>query len=296
MPGIVALAISVALASGATACAGAGSSTPTKPATAPPASESRSSAPPRAVFGRTVRAHFTGNHELDDTKLRAVLHIDKSLPDDASTPPSTLLERDPLFVTALYYDHGYMQIELGPTTVTEATDGPFVDVTFTVKNEGKRIRIRRLSVHEREDGAEQILSDDEARRRFRPRSGDWFSRIVLVEDLTKLRTFYRDQGYADVEAEPQTDLDVREGTVALEIPIVRGPLVTIETIVIEGNSKTPTDRVKSELRIREGERFHETRLQESKTRLESLFRRVEVTTERGSSPERLKVTFEVAEK
>lgn len=243
-----------------------------------------------------MRAHFAGNQELDDSKLRAVLHIDKSLPDDASTPTSTLLERDALFVTALYYDHGYMQLELGPTTVKEATDGPFLDVTFTVKNEGKRIRIRRLSTFEREDGAEKILSDDEVRRRFRPRSGDWFSRIVLVEDLAKLRTFYRDHGYANVEAEPQTDLDVREGTVALEIPIIRGPLVDFETIVIKGNTKTPTDQVKSELRIREGERFHETRLQESKTRLESLFRRVEVTTERGSSPERLKVTFEVAEK
>lgn len=242
-----------------------------------------------------MRTHFAGNKLLDDATLRAVLHVDKWLPDDSGRPPSALLLRDAALLSALYYDWGYMQSEIGPSKVTEAADGPFVDITFTIANEGKRFRIRKLTAYERDDGEKKTLADDDVRRRIRPVSGEWFSRKILVEDLTELRTFYRDQGYAEVEALPETELTPSEGIVDIVIPVTRGPLVQIETIVIAGNAKTSTERIRSELRIREGELFNETRLQESKRSLESLFRHVEVTLDRGSAPNLTKITFEVAE-
>lgn len=248
------------------------------------------------MFGRTVRTHFAGNQQLDDATLRAVIHVDKtSTDDDGTRPPSAILQHDSLLLSALYYDWGYIQSEIGPSKVTEARDGPFVDVTFTITKEGRRFRIRKLTAYERDDGEKKTLADDELRRRIRPVSGDWFSRKILVEDLTSLRTFYRDRGYAEVEALPETELTPSEGIVDIVIPVTRGPLVRIETIVIAGNTKTSTDRIRTELRIREGELFNETRLQESKRSLESLFRHVEVTLDRGSAPNLTKITFEVAE-
>lgn len=250
----------------------------------------------RVVFGRTVRVRFDGNRQLPDATLRSAIHIDKAEPDDESSPRN-VLERDSLYLSALYYDHGYMQVDIAPPSVAEASDGPFVDVTFKIKKEGPRFRIGRLTAYEREDtNRPKLLADTEVRARIRPASGDWFSRKTLVEDLTNLRTFYRDRGYANVEANPETDVHEAQGVVDIVIPIERGPLVRVETVVVTGNAKTPLERIKTELRVNEGELFNETRLEETKKHLEQLFKRVDVSTEQGSNVDQMKITFEVVEK
>lgn len=274
------------LAAVAIASCGCGSSTA---AVAP-------SPPARVVFGRTVRVRFEGNKQLSDAALRSAVRIDKVDPTERSAP-RIVLERDALLLTALYYDNGFLEVQIGPASVVEASDGPFVDVTFTIKKEGHRFRIAKLTAFERDDpSGPKILGDAELRKRIRSATGDWFNRGALVEDVHGIRTFYRDRGYANVDVSPETELRPTEGQVDLVIPVERGPIVRVETIVITGNTKTPLDRIKTELRLNEGELFSETRLEETKKHLEALFEKIEVTTEQGSSPDQMKITIEVVEK
>ena len=114
-----------------------------------------------------------------------------------------------------------------------------IEVSITI-DEGPRYRIRQLRVYERgPDGneVEPIGGRRNLRMMVRAKSGDYFNRAELLEDLQAVRTLYRDHGYAKVEASPQTRLDPerREATSRYGRPRT---LVYFERIEVRGNSKT----------------------------------------------------------
>ena len=116
-----------------------------------------------------------------------------------------------------------------------------------------------------------------------------------MKDLQAVRTLYRDAGYANVEAEPETELDPVKREVDIIIPIRRGPLVHVERIEIKGNTKTRDKVLRREMEIEEGQLFSETKLEDSKRRIIALgyFERVDVSTEQGSTPETIIINFEI---
>ncbi len=72
---------------------------------------------------------------------------------------------------------------------------------------------------------------------LRAKSGDYFNRAEVLEDLGAVRTLYRDQGYANVDANPQTKLLAATNEVDVIVPIQRGPLVRFDRIEVRGNTK-----------------------------------------------------------
>ncbi len=119
-----------------------------------------------------------------------------------------------------------------------------------------------------------------------------------MKDLQAVRTLYRDAGYANVEADPDTELDPVHHEVDIVVPIRRGPLVRVERIEIKGNTKTRDKVLRREMEIEEGQLFSESALEQSKKRIVALgyFERVDVSTEQGSTPDKIIVNFEIAER
>ena len=133
---------------------------------------------------------------------------------------------------------------------------------------------------------------------IREQSGDDFNRAELIKDLQSVRTLYRDAGFANVEAEPETELDPVHEEVDIVVPIRRGPPVRVERIEVKGNTKTRDKVVRREMELQEGQLFTGTGLENSKRRITALgyFDRVDVSTEQGSGPDKIVVNVEVAEK
>jgi outer membrane protein insertion porin family len=211
-----------------------------------------------------------------------------------------MFERDTLMLNALYYDRGYMTVQIGTPRVMLTPDREGIEITIAV-TEGPRFKIRQLRVYEQDaDGKEvEPLGGRRALRALiRSRSGDYFNRAELVKDLAAIRTLYRDAGYANVEAEPETELDAARQEVDIVIPIRRGPPVRIERIQVRGNTKTRDRVIRRELEVKEGQLFSETGLEDSKRRVTALgyFERVDMSTEQGSAPDRIVVNFEVQER
>ena len=127
-------------------------------------------------------------------------------------------------------------------------------------------------------------------------SGDYFNRAELIKDLQAVRTLYRDAGFANVEAEPETELDPIHSEVDIVVPIKRGPPVTIERIEVKGNTKTRDKVIRREMEVQEGQLFSETGIENSKRRITALgfFERVDLSTEQGSAPDKLVINVEVS--
>ena len=249
------------------------------------------------------RVTFIGNENVSDAELREVMLTGAgSLLSFGSGGPyrQDMFERDVLMVNALYYDKGYMSVQIGTPRVMLTPDRAGIEITV-VLHEGPRFKIRQLRLFERDaDGKEQepIGGRRALRQMIRSHSGDWFNRADLIKDLQAVRTLYRDAGFANVEAEPETSLDPVHNEVDIIIPIRRGPPVRIERIEIKGNTKTRDKVLRREMEIEEGQLFSETHLEDSKKRITALgyFERVDVSTEQGSSPDKIIINFEIAER
>jgi outer membrane protein insertion porin family len=249
------------------------------------------------------RINFIGNFNVPDNELREVMQTGQGgFFSFGSGGPykQDLFERDVLILNALYYDKGYMSVQIGTPRVMLTPDREGIEITIVI-HEGPRYKIRQLKVYERDQDGKEVepLGGRRAlRQMIRARSGDFFNRAELVKDLTAIRTLYRDAGYANVEAEPETELDPVHKEVDIVIPIRRNQLVKVERIEIKGNTKTRDKVLRREMEIEEGQLFSETRLEDSKRRITALgyFERVDLSTEQGSGPDKIVIHFEVAER
>ena len=252
----------------------------------------------------TVRSvTIIGNDHVSDTELRGVMETGAGAFlgfGSGGSYRQDVFERDVLMLSALYYDKGYLGVQVATPRVMLTADRQGIDITIVV-HEGPRYKIRQMRIYERDNEGREIepIGGRRALRELiRGHSGDYFNRAELIKDLQNVRTLYRDAGYANVEAEPETELDPVREQVDIVVPIKRGPAVHIERIEVKGNTKTRDKVIRREIEIQEGQLFSETRLERSKQRVTALgyFERVDMTSEQGSSPDKIIVNFEVAEK
>jgi outer membrane protein insertion porin family len=249
------------------------------------------------------RVTFIGNEHISTEELRALMFTGNSgffVFGSGGPFRQDAFERDVAVLSALYYDRGFLTVSIGTPRIMLTPDRGGIEVSITI-DEGPRFRIRQLRVYERGPEGKEVEPIDgrrNLRMMVRAKSGDWFNRAELLEDLQSVRTLYRDHGYANVDATPQTNLDPVSHEVDVIVPVERGPLVRFERIEVRGNTKTRDKVIRRELEVTEGELFHETNLEKSRKRINALgyFERVDLSTEQGSTPEKMNVYIEVAER
>jgi outer membrane protein insertion porin family len=249
------------------------------------------------------RVTFIGNDHLSDQDLRDVMYTGQGgVFSFGSGGPfrQDAFERDVLMINATYYDRGFLSVAVAAPRVMLTPDRSGIEITLTIQ-EGPQYKIRQLKIYERDAGGrevEPIQGRRHLREMVRAKSGDIFNRAELAKDLQSVRTMYRDEGYANVQADPQTQLDPDQQMVDIIVAIRRGPPVYFERIEIRGNTKTRDKVMRREMQIAEGRLFSESRLETSKKLITALgyFERVDISTEEGSAPDRINVNVEVAEK
>jgi len=249
------------------------------------------------------RITFIGNQHVPDSDLREIMYTGQGgfFAFGSGGPfRQDAFERDVLMINATYYDRGFLSVAIAAPRVMLTPDRNGIEITLTI-NEGPEYKIRQLRIYERDASGrevEPIGGRRHLREMIRAESGDTFNRAELAKDLQAVRTMYRDEGYANVEADPQTQLDPDDQQVDIVVAIRRGPVVHFERIEVRGNTKTRDKVIRREMQIAEGQLFSETKLETSKKLITALgyFERVDVSTEEGSAPDRINVNVEVGER
>ncbi|MBI2394724.1 MAG: outer membrane protein assembly factor BamA [Deltaproteobacteria bacterium] len=249
------------------------------------------------------RITFVGNHHIPDDDLKAIMMSAQGgflgLGSGASYRKD-VFERDVLMIQALYADRGFLAVSVSTPRVMLTPDREGIEVTIILE-EGPQFTVKRLDVYEVDPDGNEVepLGGRKALRQLvTMKAGDIFNRAALVKDLQAAKTLYKDAGYANVEADPQTQLDFEKKEVSIRVPIKRGPLVHIGRIEIRGNNKTSDKVLRREMVVTEGQLYSESGLDESRRRVLALgfFERVDVSTEKGVAPDVVDIYFEVAER
>ncbi len=250
------------------------------------------------------RLRFIGNQNLSDSELRGVMQTSEtgflSFLSSNNRYRKEVIDEDVNRLQALYYDYGYLTVEIAEPRIDLTPDRRHIDITLSIK-EGPRFRLGRVKATEVDQAGNEI-EPLQGRKKLREsielNPGDWFSRSVVAKNLQEVTRFYRDKGYAHVEINPQTDLHMDTRIVDMVISIRRGPLVYIQRINIKGNTKTRDEVLRREARIVEGQLYSQTLVERSKERMMSLgyFEKVDVAEEDGATPDRIVINFEVTER
>lgn len=250
------------------------------------------------------RIRFVGNRQLSGDELRGIMQTGEtgffSFLSNNDNYQDARFDEDVQRLQAIYYDRGFLSMRVGTPRIELTPDRRFIDITIPLA-EGPRFRIGRLRVIEVDDDGEEVepLGGRRAvRELITAESGDWFSRTSLAQSLLGITRHYRDAGYAHVDVQPETDLDMERNVVHLSVAVRRGPPTRIERIQIRGNTKTRDSVIRREIRIAEGDLYNQSQLETSRMFIQALgyFERVEVSESDGSAPDRIIVNFEVAER
>jgi outer membrane protein insertion porin family len=242
------------------------------------------------------RVNFVGNQAISDAELRGVISTQEgnilSVLTSAGTYREDVFQRDLLLIQAHYWDHGYVQVKVGNPLVELSPDKQSMYITISI-DEGPQYHLGKVDVT-----GDLLMPKEFFLSRVSVKPGEIFNRSKLSDDLQRLTDYYKDRGYAYVNATPTTPVNEKTKIVDVFFEIQKGELVTINRINIRGNNKTRDKVMRREMRIIEGDIYNQSLLDYSKKRVNALgyFEKVDMSTKRAETDDKMDVNFEVAER
>jgi outer membrane protein insertion porin family len=243
------------------------------------------------------RINFVGNQAFSDGTLREVIASRETAwwrflsTADQYDPERLSFDRE--LLRRFYLKNGYADFRVVSAVAELAPDRTTFFVTFTVE-EGERYRVGTVDVISqiRNLGAEAL------RGAVAVHEGAWYAADRVERSLEALGQAAQDAGHAFAEVRPRLTRNAETRTIDVVFEIVEGPRVFVERIDIVGNVRTKDTVIRREFRLAEGDAFNAARIARSRQRIVDLdyFRRVEVTTQPGSAPDRTVLQVEVEER
>lgn len=239
---------------------------------------------------------FIGNEQYSDSDLVGEISSKEAAwyrflsNDDVYDPDRVAFDREQL--RGFYLSQGYVDFRVTSAVAELTPDRDGFILTFTVE-EGPQYAFGGVSLENR-------LTDIPNFRLsplLKPRSGEIYDSSLVRETVDDLVDEVGTYGFAFVDVQPRSTIDREGRKVDLVFLVDEGPRVYVERIDIEGNLRTLDRVVRREFGIVEGDAFNTSKIARATRRIRNLgyFKRVEVTNEQGSQPDRANVKVEVEE-
>ncbi len=209
-----------------------------------------------------------GNHNLADDKLKSLMRTQEggffSFIGSDGAYQQDVFDQDVRLLSFLYFNEGYVQVKIDRPQVAVTPDKKSIYITIRIE-EGQQFNVGEI------DFAGDLLFDtSELEEGTTLKTGELFVSESLQRDLRTLQAKYGDLGYAFANVIPRTRVKEKDRLVDITYEIDKGQKVYIGNINVTGNSRTRDKVVRRELKIVEGELYHETRKRESEESVQRL--------------------------
>ncbi len=243
------------------------------------------------------RVNIINNKSFSDSRLRKVMQIKEtgwfSFLSSNDVYDAERLAADEERLRKFYLNNGFADFRVVSSVADLDRERNVFFVTITV-DEGEQYRIGDVEI----DSAVPDVDAEALRGKIRTNSGDVYSAEEVEKTLEDLTIEISKSGYAFARVSPRGDRDYENKTINLVYQVDEGARAYIERINIRGNSRTRDYVIRREFDMAEGDAFSRVLLDRAKRRLNELgfFKRVSVTTQPGSSPDRVVLNVNVEEK
>ena len=182
-----------------------------------------------------------------------------------------------------YREHGYLDVDIPQENVIFGYPTPEKLVLTVNISEGRQYHLGDISFK-----GNKLFTSSLLKRVARQKSGVVFVPSKLDKDVERLEDFYGKDGYLDTRVRLVRKPNVNTGNIDIEYNIQESEKFNVESIVIEGNSKTKSTVIVRELVLGPGDVFSTVLMKISKLRLENtrFFEDVNVTPQETNIPGR----------
>ncbi len=244
---------------------------------------------------------FLGNHHFKSSKLRTVIQTRRwwmfSWLTDSGRFQDDQFQDDMDTLRQYYQDHGYLDVEVPQDQVLfDYPNRTHMIITITI-NEGRQYHVGDINFT-----GNKVHSSALLKRVIRNKAGAVFSPSRLEKDVSRLEDFYGKDGYlSQVEGGTRVHLlrkpNLTTGNIDIEYQIDEGQRFNVESITIEGNTKTKSTVILRELALGPGDVFNTLAVNVSKLRLDNtrFFDNADVTPEDTNIPGRENLRIAVRE-
>ncbi|MBI3754760.1 MAG: outer membrane protein assembly factor BamA, partial [Deltaproteobacteria bacterium] len=247
---------------------------------------------------KVQRITIIGNKKFDEDKIKGLMDTKEaglfSFLTKSGVFDEAVFQNDLNKITAHYYDNGYIHASVIDHLVSLSNDKRWFFITIALV-EGEQYTVGKVDI---KGDILAAASKTDLMEKVKTSAGEIFGRKILSQDISRLSDVYGDDGYANVNINPVTNIDEKEKRVDITFDIQKNELVYIEKINISGNVNTRDKVIRREVEVSEGMLFSATGLKKSRNNLNRLgyFEKVNIATDAGSSENRLVVNIDVKER
>jgi outer membrane protein insertion porin family len=210
--------------------------------------------------------------------------------DDVYDPDRLTYDRE--LLRKFYLGEGYADFRVvsAVAELAPARDGFYV--TFTVE-EGARYKFGKV------DLTNQLkdVRPEDLKPLLTTRPGARYNADEVESSINKLTDALGNRGFAFVDIQPKVTRHPESRTIDIVFDVREGPRVYVERINISGNVRTLDRVIRREFRLVEGDAFNSAKMRRSQQRVKNLgfFKKVDVTNDPGSAPDKTVVNVALEE-
>lgn len=240
---------------------------------------------------------FIGNTAFSSYRLRDVIKTHESnllsflSSGDIYDPDRVEADRD--LIRRFYLKNGFADVQVVAALTEYDPEKKGFNVTFKIE-EGQQYRVGTV------DFRTSIANfDPSSLRSFsRVNVGSLYNVESVEKSVEDMQIEASRRGYAFAVVRPGGDRNFDAHTVAVVFNIDEGPRTYIERINIRGNTRTRDYVIRREFDLSEGDAYNRALVDRAERRLKNLdyFKTVKITTEPGSSSDRVVLIVDLEEK
>ncbi len=194
---------------------------------------------------------------------------------------------------AHYQNRGYLDFNIDSTQVSISSDKKDIYITVNI-TEGEKYTVSEVQL-----AGTVLVPKAELEKYVHIKPGDVFSRERLTETTKAIADRLGNEGYAFANANAAPRVDKEKRSVAFTILVDPGRRVYVRRINVAGNTKTRDEVVRREMRQLEGAFYDNSKIQQSRRRIDrtQYFDEVTVDTQPvAESQDQVDVNFTIKEK
>ncbi len=237
---------------------------------------------------------FVGNQAYSSGKLRDLMQTTEmnylSFFKTSDVYDPDRIASDLELIRRFYLKNGYADFHVvGSDAQFDPAQGGYI-LTITVE-EGVQYTVAAVNV----ESHLPDLDGEALRPLVRLSAGDIYNGDMVEKTVTALTKEVGKHGYPFTQVHPRGDRDPATHTVTIAFVLDEGPRVYIERIVVRGNTRTRDYVIRREFEIGEGDAYNRVFIDRAERRLNNLgfFKKVKITNEPGSTPDRVIVVVDV---
>ena len=240
---------------------------------------------------------FIGNTNFSSSKLKSIMKTKEKrflrFFSSADRYDPDKIEYDKQLITQFYNNNGYPNITFTSSIAQLSKNTNNFELIMYI-DEGDEYNFGDIVV----SSDLKKINPDLALSVISASPGELFNKSLISDSIEIIKELAENEGYSFIEIIPRFEEDLESKKININIQINEGPRVYVNTININGNTRTIDSVIRREIGLSEGDAYNKFTINYSKDSIRALnfFSSVDISEEKSNFPDKIDLSIDVEEK